>query len=207
MNRELIGKAVALLVSYREYTGDCRIANVCGEIIEALKAELAKPEMPQTDLRKAANMALYALENNLPLIEDYGSKEQLNIQHEAIMALYKTLAQPEHPLDKKADNARELGLDYEPEQEPVTWLTLIQEAQAIVEGKYLFKRFIDGTPLSNDIAVWMTEFALKYTAPKREWHGLTDDEILSLVAFEPHPLMNRTSIVHAVQAKLREKNG
>ena len=25
-------------------------------------------------------------------------------------------AQPEHPLDKKADNARELGLDYEPEQ-------------------------------------------------------------------------------------------
>ena len=44
MNRELIGKAVALLVSYREYTGDCRIANVCGEIVEALKAQLAKPE-------------------------------------------------------------------------------------------------------------------------------------------------------------------
>jgi hypothetical protein len=31
------------------------------------------------------------------------------------------LAKPEHPLDKKADNARELGLDYEPEQEPVDW--------------------------------------------------------------------------------------
>jgi hypothetical protein len=44
MNRELIGKAVALLVSYRDYTEDCRIANVCGEIVEALKAELAKPE-------------------------------------------------------------------------------------------------------------------------------------------------------------------
>jgi hypothetical protein len=44
MNRELIGKAVALLVSYRDYTDDCRIANVCGEIVEALKAELAKPE-------------------------------------------------------------------------------------------------------------------------------------------------------------------
>jgi hypothetical protein len=48
-----------------------------------------------TDLRKAADMALYALENNLQLIEDYGSKEQLNIHHKAIMALYKTLAQPE----------------------------------------------------------------------------------------------------------------
>ena len=28
----------------------------------------------------------------------------------------EALAQPEHPLDKKAANARELGLDYEPEQ-------------------------------------------------------------------------------------------
>lgn len=44
MNRELIGKAVALLVSYRDYTEDCRIANVCGEIVEALKTELAKPD-------------------------------------------------------------------------------------------------------------------------------------------------------------------
>lgn len=55
-----------------------------------------------------------------------------------------------------------------PEQEPVVWVSLIQEAQAIVEGKYLFKRFIDGTPLSNDIAVWMTKFALKYAAPPRK---------------------------------------
>jgi hypothetical protein len=30
-------------------------------------------------------------------------------------------------LDKKADNARELGLDYEPEQEPVAWVGLTDE--------------------------------------------------------------------------------
>lgn len=48
-----------------------------------------------TDLRKAANMALRALEFNYPLIEDYGNKEQLDIHHEAIMALCQALAQPD----------------------------------------------------------------------------------------------------------------
>ena len=50
-----------------------------------------------TDLRKAANMALYALEYNCRLVQDFGSKEQLHSHHEAIMALYKSLAQ--NPLD------------------------------------------------------------------------------------------------------------
>jgi hypothetical protein len=54
------------------------------------------------------------------------------------------------------------------EQESVTWGTLNKLAQTIVEEKYLFKRFIDGTPLANDIAVWMTEFALEYTTPPRK---------------------------------------
>lgn len=37
--------------------------------------------------------------------------------------------------------------------------SLMREAQAIVEQKFLFPKFIDGTPLANDIAVWMAEFA------------------------------------------------
>lgn len=37
--------------------------------------------------------------------------------------------------------------------------SLMKEAQAIVEQKFLFPKFIDGTPLANDIAVWMAEFA------------------------------------------------
>ncbi|ALQ01443.1 hypothetical protein [Pseudomonas brassicacearum] len=36
---------------------------------------------------------------------------------------------------------------------------LMREAQTIVESKFIWKRFIDGTPLSNDISVWMAEFA------------------------------------------------
>ena len=48
-----------------------------------------------TDLRTAAEMALNALEFSLPAIEDFGSKEQLTDCHRAIMALYKSIAQPE----------------------------------------------------------------------------------------------------------------
>ena len=112
MNRELIGKAAALLLSYREFTGDHRIANKCGEVIAAIETELAKPE--QTDLRKAAEMALEWIEAQPdPRMITAGS---------ICNALRQALAQPEHPLDKKADNARELGLDYEPVQEPVAWI-------------------------------------------------------------------------------------
>ena len=95
MSRELIGKAVALLVSYREYTGDCRIANVCGEIVEALKAELAKHEQ-ELD---------YPPECTTPEMEvayAAGWWKALEVQRNKQQAL-----------DKKADNARELGLDYE----------------------------------------------------------------------------------------------
>jgi hypothetical protein len=60
-----------------------------------MKAELAKPEQNAGKCGCGAN--LYIDENGKPCSK----------------------AQPEHPLDKKADNARELGLDYESEQEPV----------------------------------------------------------------------------------------
>ena len=40
-----------------------------------------------TDLRKAAEMAYNALNFNLPIIEDYGNKEQLEIHHHAMNLL------------------------------------------------------------------------------------------------------------------------
>lgn len=40
------------------------------------------------------------------------------------------------------------------------WLELGAKAQSIVQGKSLWRKFIDGTPLSNDIAVWMVDFAV-----------------------------------------------
>ena len=90
-------------------------------------------------------------------------------------------------------------------QEPFAWADLQKEAQQIVESKFLWKQFIDGTPLANDIACWMADFARQYTAPplpvqpeqepvaweqfhehmagslykpppQRPWVGLTDEE-------------------------------
>jgi hypothetical protein len=56
-------------------------------------------------------------------------------------------------------------LGQEIEQEPVAWIDLQKEAQQIVESKVLWKRFIDGTPLVNDISCWMADFALQHTHP------------------------------------------
>lgn len=42
--------------------------------------------------------------------------------------------------------------------------------------------------------------------PRREWVGLTEEERLLLIAYEPHPMMNRMALVHATEAKLKEKN-
>jgi hypothetical protein len=99
-------------------------------------------------------------------------------------------------LDKMAENARELGLDYEPAdgtqvskvwwdgeklmakpipledmyqtepvQEPVAWVDLLKQAEEVVRSKSLWKKYIDGTPLANDIAVWMANFAQEHTTP------------------------------------------
>ncbi len=48
----------------------------------------------------------------------------------------------------------------EPSTQP-SYLTveLLNRAKAIVNGSVLYRRFIDGTPLENDIAVWMADFA------------------------------------------------
>lgn len=45
-------------------------------------------------------------------------------------------------------------------QEPLfDYVTALNVAQSFVRGSLLYRRFIDGTPLENDIAVWMTDFA------------------------------------------------
>jgi len=66
----------------------------------------------------------------------------------------------------RADEREKVIAEFtEAEQEPVAWADLQKKAQQIVESKFLWKRFIDGTPLANDIACWMADFARQYTAP------------------------------------------
>lgn len=46
-----------------------------------------------------------------------------------------------------------------PGERKVDFVSLLSAAQSHVRASCLYERFIDGTPLSNDIAVWMAEFA------------------------------------------------
>jgi hypothetical protein len=60
----------------------------------------------------AVKQALEALEKSLPRLAPYGEQDWLD-SCKAITALQSIIAQ--HALDKKADNARELGLSYDDE--------------------------------------------------------------------------------------------
>lgn len=53
---------------------------------------------------------------------------------------------------------------YSPRRSVMNKVDLMQQAQRIVESKPTWKRFIDGTPLANDIAVWMADFAFEVVA-------------------------------------------
>jgi hypothetical protein len=46
----------------------------------------------------------------------------------------------------------------------VAWVDLLKQAEEVVRSKPLWKKYIWGTPLSNDIAVWMATFAHEHTA-------------------------------------------
>ena len=115
-------------------------------------------------------------------------------------------------------------------QEPFAWADLQKEAQQIVESKFLWKQFIDGTPLANDIACWMADFARQYTAPpqrteqepwcmkmngcktkcedcpdeppQRTWVGLTDEQANEYNYLGP----DMHWVIQEISAKLKELN-
>jgi hypothetical protein len=94
-------------------------------------------------------------------------------------------------LDKKAENARELGLDYEPVQAEK------QEPVAYPDG-YVVGPCICGS--------WPGGKCLKCPRippqPQREWVGLTDDEVTQQVG-DSQVLRD---VVRAVEHVLKEKN-
>ena len=193
MSREIMQQALEFCqYAWRDISMTQYAFDELEKTIAALKAELAKPEQP--DLRKAAEMALESLEE-LDGLDTETECVTIYVTDE-IEALRQALAQPEHPLDKKADNARELGLDYEPEQEPIAW-------QVMVENEPMKEFSIKD--MAHDWAVTEKLNGSKYSywirplyaaLPNREWVGLTDDEIDDIAS----------DIANGVAAKLREKN-
>ena len=127
----------------------------------------------------------------------------------------KCKAQPQQEPDYKAlwkqmcERCDELDAKLAQQQEPVAWTDLLKKADEIVRGKIVWKRFIDGTPLANDIAVWMADFAQKHTSPpaSKPWVGLTAKETVQLWNdVQGDDIGGADRFARAIEAKLREKN-
>jgi len=101
-------------------------------------------------------------------------------------------------------------------QEPVAWIDLQKEAQQIVESKILWKKFIVDTPLANDIACWMADFALQHAHPPQRsessgkpsaWVGLTNEERMDiLLNLHRDKILSHMDTALAIEAKLKQKN-
>ena len=126
----------------------------------------------------------------------------------AITAIKEALAN--EALEKMAENARELGLDYEPEQEPVTWRNA-----AIRVGEDLCSvgpfRYYDMT--AEQWLDWaLSVVTVHAPPPQRTWIGLTDgevDKMILLMGFPPDWTTENAivkNIVRNLEAKLKQEN-
>jgi len=92
-------------------------------------------------------------------------------------------------LDKKADNACELGLDYESEQEPAGWFDWDVKQEVWVQ---VYPN-THGQPL--------------YTAPlRKEWVSLTDEQLAEIFMQAEFNDFSEKQMYGIVEAKLKEKN-
>jgi hypothetical protein len=155
--------------------------------------------MTQTE---ALRLALEALET---LMIERGS-----IYDIAITAVQRALAQD--ALDRKAENARELGLDYE----PVEWkmgasgiggMGVIVQPQRTEQEQQIETLKLCLFQMQ-EAAKDLVEQAKSLTPPQRTWVGLTDEHKEGLIYMtdpnpEPHHLRE---LIDVVEFQLKEKN-
>ena len=115
--------------------------------------------------------------------------------------------QAQQALDKKAENARELGLDYEPaQQEPAGWRPATFHRDNLT--------FNPGLPDEQTVKFWKlqgVEIEYCYTSPpaSKPWVGLTDDEVINVIPDDDTPMSLGeafSKFAELIEAKLKEKN-
>ena len=155
---------------------------------------------------EALKLALEAL-NNLAAWNDgevgghMDEPYSAEVARRTITAIKEALAN--EALEKMAENARELGLDYEPEQEPVAW-----RYRMSVEDGYWVWNYATYIERQKDDRCE----PLYTTPPQRTWTGLTDgevDKMILLMGFPPDWITENAivkNIVRNLEAKLKEKN-
>ena len=158
---------------------------------EALAEQLAQQE-PKIDIYRSFEQwkSGNVLEHGVPRTEHY-SEAQLDLVEMGWNYGYDAGRAVEQALDKMAENARELGLDYEPaQQEPVA----IALNTGTKQGVKWLKNVEHGKSL--------------YTSPpaQRTWVGLSDEEYINITDSVYHKGQGLVAYYKAIEAKLREKN-
>ena len=204
--RKAVEMAVPLLIGYREYSGDHRIANRCGEVLEALRQALALPEQEPVawmlpdygDVLSASeadgtgiyNIPLYTAppkpEQDWDLLA--ATQESLREHQARIKKLEAQLAQPEQEPVKKALRLKphECICGYSVGHPLIPKCICKPEYTAQPEQEELIQ-FKDG----------------KWSYVRKPWQGLTNEELVELRGAHEAHIFN---LMFAVEAKVKEKN-
>jgi len=170
------------------------------QAITAIKQALAAPVQETAMIYKTFEQwkSGNVLEHGVPRTEYY-SKDQLDLVEMGWNYGYDAGRAVEQALDKKAENARELGLDYEPAP--------VQEPDVVMHSaSHTWTIYRPPPKGSGDVNLFYAPVA------QRKWVGLTDKDRQE--AFESMPdmldgFLKKWGWLHfskAIEAKLKEKN-
>ena len=155
-----------------------------------------------TDLREAAQQALEAHANRYQVVRDgywwrvkIGDGTQTVGQHHTetgALRLASELHRAFHDGGFVVQEALKAALK-QPEQEPVAWMVYTQDGKSVC---------VTDNPA--DFIEWRS-FPLFTHPPRREWRGLTEEEIYPLYS-EPSSDAEMVEFARAIEAALRSKN-
>jgi hypothetical protein len=149
------------------------------------------------------DLALEALEKSIAI-----TMANIDLRNKAITAIKQALA-----LDKMAENARELGLDYEPVLKDNSNYRLdppVAEPVVFYRCNGCGHAYEQVHPTSCDCmeagGFDRVEYYTTPPAAKRPWVGLTDEEIEKACVPLGAAMLSFTEVARAIEAKLKEKN-